>query len=164
MDVPSLQHKTHTNTNVQPKIQCQDRQFRTIKQLLRAVTRGTEQEKWNQWLGVITFAINANINRTMGLTPFYLMFRREPMIPLHTIVGLPQPEALEPQDFVRTCTLAMARQLTLVRENYNAYYRQTAVTYKAKSLTGDPPHLYKLVLAWSPYSKLGTSGALSAKW
>ena len=76
-----------------------ERQFRTIKQLLRAVTRGMEQETWNQWLGAITFAINANINRTMGLTPFYLMFGREPKIPLHTIVGLPQPEVLEPQDF-----------------------------------------------------------------
>ena len=45
------------------------------------------------------FPINANINRTMGLTPFYLMFGREPAIPLHTIVRVPQLEALEPQDF-----------------------------------------------------------------
>ena len=60
--------------------------------------------------------------------------------------------------------LAMARNLMQVRENYNAYYRQTAATYRAKSPIGDPPHLHKLVWAWSPYRKLGTSGALSAKW
>ena len=95
---------------------------------------------------------------------FYLMFGREPNIPLHTIVGLPQPEALEPQDFMRTCMLAMTRDLLQVRENYNVYYRRTAVTYRAKSPIGDPPHLRKLVLAWLPYHKLGTSGALSAKW
>ena len=100
-----------------------------------------EQEKWNQWLGAITFAINTNINCTTGLTPFYLMFGREPMIPLHTIVGLPQPEALEPQDFVQIHALAMARQLTLPQENFNAYYRRTAATYKAKSPIGDP-HIY----------------------
>ena len=51
-----------------------ERQFQTIKQLLRAVTRGMKQEKWNQWLRVIMFGINANINHTTGLTPFYLIF------------------------------------------------------------------------------------------
>ena len=67
------------------------------------------QEKWTKWIGAITFAINANVNRTTGFTPFYLMFGREPNIPLHTIVGLPQPEALEPQDYVRTRMLALTR-------------------------------------------------------
>ena len=98
-----------------------ERQFRMIKQLLRAVTRGMEQDTWNRWLGAITFTINANVNHNTGLTPFYLMFGREPMIPLHTIVGLPQPEALEPQDFAWTRALAMARHLTFAEENYNVY-------------------------------------------
>ena len=87
------------------------------------MTRGLEQEKWTQWVGAITFAINSNINRTTGFTPFYLMFGQEPNIPLHTIVRLPQPEALEPQDFVMTWMLVMARNLMQVRENYNTYYR-----------------------------------------
>ena len=60
--------------------------------------------------------------------------------------------------------LAMTRDLLRVRENYNVYYRCTAMTYRAKSPIGDPPHLHKLVWAWSLYCKLGTSGALSAKW
>ena len=102
------------------------------------MTRGMEQETWNQWLGVIMFTINANINCTTGLTPFYLMFGRKPTIPLHTIVGLPQPEALEPQDFAQTRALAMARQLTFAQENYNTYYKWTAATYKAKSPIGTP--------------------------
>ena len=98
------------------------------------MTRGMGQDTWNRWLGVIAFAINANVNHTTGLTPFYLMFGREPMIPLHTIVGLPQLKALEPQDFVQTHALAMARQLTFTEENYKVYYKQTVATYKAKSL------------------------------
>ena len=122
------------------------------------------QGMWNQWLGVITFTINANINHTTDLTPFYLMLGREPMIPLYTIVGLPQPEALEPQDYAWTRALAMARHLTFTEENYNVYYKRTEATYKAKSPIGDPQHLHKLVWAWSLYRKLGTSGALLAKW
>ena len=113
---------------------------------------------------VITFAIDANVNRTTGLTPFYLMFGREPMILLHKIVRLPQPEALEPQDFTWTRALAMTRYLMFAEENFNVYYKRKAATYKAKSLIGDPPHLHKLVWAWSQYRKLGTSRALSAKW
>ena len=88
-----------------------EQQFCTIKELLYAVTRGLEQKTWKKWQGAVTFAINAYINRVTGLTPFYLMYGREPIIPLHTIVGLPQPEVLEPQDFVQTRALAMARSL-----------------------------------------------------
>ena len=109
-------------------------------------------------------AINASINHTMGLTQLYLMFGREQTIPLHTIVGVPQPEALEPQAFAWTCALAMARQLIFAQENYNVYYKWTAATYKAKSPIGDPLYLNKIVWAWSPYRKLGTSRALSPKW
>ena len=52
----------------------------------------------NQQLGTVALGIDANIKCTTRLTPFYLMFGREPAIPPCTIVGLPQPEALEPQD------------------------------------------------------------------
>ena len=87
-----------------------------------------EQETWNQWLGAIMFAINANVNRTMGLTPFYLMFGREPTMPLQKIVRMSHLEALEPQDLAQTHALAMARQLTFADENYNVYYKRTAAT------------------------------------
>merc|ERR1712082_101438 len=60
--------------------------------------------------------------------------------------------------------LAISRDFLRGRDNYNVYYRCTATTYKAKSLIGEPPHLNKRVWAWSPYRKVGTSGALSAKW
>ena len=124
-----------------------ERQFRNIKELLRAVTRGLDQKTWNKWLGAVTFAINANVNRVTGLTSFYLMYRREPTIPVYTIVGLPQPEALEPQDFDRTRALAMARNLVIAQENYETYYRRAAATYTARSPIGEPPHLDKLVWA-----------------
>ena len=68
-----------------------------------------------------------------------------------SLVGLPQPEALEPEDFARTRTLAMARSLVIAEKNYETYYRRAAATYKARSLIGEPPHLDKLVWAWSPY-------------
>ena len=76
-----------------------------------AVTRGLKQKTWNKWQGAVTFTINVYINRVTGLTPFYLMYGREPIIPLHTIVGLPHLEVLEPQDLVQTCALAMDRSL-----------------------------------------------------
>ena len=86
------------------------------------------------------------------------MYGREPSIPLHTIVGLPQPKALEPEDYARTLTLAMVRSLVIAEKNYETYYRRAAATYKARSPIGEPPHLDKLVWAWSPYQKLGTLG------
>ena len=67
------------------------------------------------------------------MTPFYLMYGREPSIPLHTIVGLPQPEALEPEDYARTRTLAMGRSLVITEKNYETYYRRAAAIYKVRS-------------------------------
>ena len=72
--------------------------------------------------------------------------------------------ALEPENFARIRTLAMARSLVIAEENYETYYRRAAATYKARSPIGEPLHLDKLVWAWSPYQKLGTLGALSSKW
>ena len=109
-------------------------------------------------------AINVHVNRVTGLTPFYLIYGRGPIIPLYTIVGLPQPEVLEPQDFVISRALAMARSLVYTKENYNTHYKSTAAAYTARSPIGEPPHLNKLEWAWSLYRKMGTSGALSAKW
>ena len=57
----------------------------------------------------------------------------------------------------------MARNLVIAEENYETYYRRDAATYKARRPIGEPPHLDKLVWAWSPYRNLGTSGALSSK-
>ena len=114
-------------------------------------------------MGAATFAINSHVNRVMGLTPFYLMYGREPTISLHTIVGLPQPEALEPQDFARTRALAMARNLVIAQENYDTCYRRAVSTYTARSPMGEPPHLDKLVWAWSPYRKLGSSDTWSGE-
>ena len=71
----NIQHTPTPTYNPRSNAQI-ERQFRTIKQLLRAVTRGVAQEKWTQWIGTITFAINSNVNRTTGFTPFYLMFGR----------------------------------------------------------------------------------------
>ena len=52
----------------------------------------------------------------------------------------------------------------IAQDNYETYYRRAAATYKARSPIGEPLHLDKLVWAWSPYRKLGMSGALSSKW
>ena len=87
------------------------------------MTRGLEHTVKRERLGVVKFSISAKMNHITGFTPFSLMFGREPTIPLHGIVGLPQPEKLEAQDFVRMRALAMARQLTFIQENYNAYYK-----------------------------------------
>ena len=97
-----------------------------------------------------------------GLTPFYLMYGREPTIPLCTIIGLPQPEALEPQELVRTHALAMARSYVYAKENYYTYFKLTAATYTTRSPIEEPPHIDKLVWARSPYRKMRTAGALSA--
>ena len=65
------------------------------------------------------------------------MFGREPNMPLHTIVRLQQPEALEPQDFIRNRMIAHHRKFLAVMGKYQIYFNRTVKIYKAKSLIGD---------------------------
>ena len=99
------------------------------------------------------FSINSNVNWVTGTTLFFLMFGQEPHVPLYTVVGLPQPELLEPHDFIKTRTIAIYRQLSAVRESYQAYFNQTSQTNKAKNPIGELPYEGKLVLTWSPIER-----------
>ena len=132
--------------------------------MLRAVTRGLNQEAWGNWLPPTVFSLNITVSRTTGISPYQLVHGRDPPIPLTTMVGLPDREPLDPAEYMLTLSATMGRLLTMAQGKYQVYLRRIANTYTARSPLGSGQPLGMRVWCWSPYQKKGKSGALSAKW
>ena len=84
-----------------------ERMIGTLKRLLRATTRGLAPHAWANWLQPITFTSNITTNSNTGLTPFQFLHGWSPILPLATIVGLPEPERLSPPNFMLTRAIAV---------------------------------------------------------
>ena len=79
-----------------------ERSFRTIKQLLRAVTRGLNQTAWTNWLTPVMFSLNITLYRTTWIFPYQLVHGRDPPFPLTALVRLPAKEPLDPAEYMLT--------------------------------------------------------------
>ena len=113
-----------------------ERTFGTLKRLLRAVTRGLNQEAWGDWLPPTVFSLNITVSRTTGISPYQLVHGRDPPIPLTTVVGLPDREPLDPAEYMLTLSTTMGRLLTTARDKYQVYIRRTADSYITPSPLG----------------------------
>ena len=84
-----------------------ERSFGTIKQLLRAVTRGLNQTAWTNWLTPMVFSLNITVSRTTGISPYQLVHGLDPPVPLTALVGLPDKEPLDPAEYMLTLSTTM---------------------------------------------------------
>ena len=53
---------------------------RALKDYLRAFTRDV-QNRWDEMLTMVQFAMNNAVNMSIGETPFYLNYGKHPMTP-----------------------------------------------------------------------------------
>ena len=71
-----------------------ERQHGTLMSMLKKLCDG-KQEQWKINLLSALFAMRTSKNRTTGLSPFVLIFGRDPNTPLEAMFGLPPPERKE---------------------------------------------------------------------
>ena len=55
-----------------------------------------EKPRWHMHLDILILAYNSTVHESIGISPFYAMFGRQPKIPLDLLVKLPDPDLNPP--------------------------------------------------------------------
>ena len=80
---------------------CVERMNETLLKMLRALPE-KRKGRWHQSIDKVLFAYNATKHESTGYSPYYLMFGREPILPLDLILGINnQKKFLNRPDFVK---------------------------------------------------------------
>ena len=59
------------------------------------------KKEWQEWVSAMTHAYNCTVSKTTGFAPYYLMFGREPKIPIDIELNLPSTrEEVSPSTYV----------------------------------------------------------------
>ena len=79
--------------------QC-ERFNQTLLNMLGTMPSNAKKE-WQEWVSAMTHAYNCTVSRTTGFAPYYLMFGREPKIPIDIELNLPSKrEEVTPRTYV----------------------------------------------------------------
>jgi hypothetical protein len=129
-----IQHKMssayHPQTNGQT-----ERINRVVAEMLRSYVSAEHMNDWDEWLPLTEFAINNSWQRSIGCTPFFMMYGEHPLTPADLDVHSRVPAAVKTAgDIQRTVKLAKrqwaeAQQRMKEREDG----RRREVTYKPAS-------------------------------
>ena len=72
----------------------------TLLNMLGTIPPNAKRE-WQEWVSAMTHAYNCTVSRTTGFAPYYLMFGREPKIPIDIELNLPSTwEEVTPRTYV----------------------------------------------------------------
>ena len=74
-----------------------ERTIRTITDMI-AMFVVPSQENWDGCLPALTFAYNSSRQETTGKTPFFLLFGREPRLPIDTATGVTPPSVRQVEE------------------------------------------------------------------
>ncbi|MES9879686.1 MAG: DDE-type integrase/transposase/recombinase [Sedimenticola sp.] len=113
--------------------QC-ERFNRTMHNLLKALP-ADKKRRWPDYLQELVYCYNATVHSSTSMSPFYLMFGREPKLPIDMILSL-QPNSTQDatvDEWVRTHQKKMKDSYELVQRclekksgERNAFYNRTA--------------------------------------
>jgi len=154
--------KTHTTPYHPQGDGLVERANRTIQNMLTTATNGQANE-WENCLPKVCLAYNTSKHASTGYTPFYLMFGRQPHMPLDIIYGVPPDHTQEHCQYVVNLRKTMESAYCLARRNVQtAAYRQKE-NYDLK-VHGDKFKPGELVWLCNPVVPKGNSKKLHSPW
>lgn len=155
-------NKTHTTPYHPQGDGLVERANRTIQNMLTTATN-SQGDDWENCLPKVCLAYNTSKHASTGYTPFYLMFGRQPHMPLDVIYGVAPSHVQEHCQYVANLRRTMESAYCLARKNMQtAAYRQKE-NYDLK-IHGDNFKPGQLVWLCNPVVPKGNSKKLHAPW
>ena len=91
----SIKHTTTTSYRPQSNATCERLNETLITRIRSLAPR--EKSKWNLHVDSLVFAYNYTVHESIGMSPYYAMFGRQPKLPLDLMVRLPETLPQQPQ-------------------------------------------------------------------
>lgn len=132
-----------------------ERLNRTITDMLAKYVAADHQD-WDIHLPYVTFAYNSSRHDTAGYSPFYLLYGREPALPLDTL--LPSATEYAAEAIARA---DHARQLARNRLEASQEHQRQLYDCRHRDVHFSPG---SLVLLWSPTRRVGLSEKLLSRY
>ncbi|KZS03675.1 Uncharacterized protein APZ42_033546, partial [Daphnia magna] len=160
-----IQHKTTSSYHPQSNGQV-ERMNHTLATMI-SMYISEDQKDWDAQLKHICFAYNTSRQDSTGFSPFFLLYGREPVLPIDLLVGTcPQawvPESQEVLPYAEQLLLDLQSARHIVRRRIQHVQEKQKKGYDARhnNLTfqkGD------LVLVYKPIRKNGRSEKLLHRW
>ena len=139
-----------------------ERMNRTLINMLKCLS-AEEKNNWNNHLSKLAFAYNCMVNKSTSFSPFYLMFGRQPRLPIDWIfdIDVGKENIQNYADFVRSWEKAMKQAVHIARKHIDVGKKWNTETYN-KKVKGSPVKVGDKILLRN-YSKGGT-GKLRSYW
>lgn len=153
----STQHKLTTAYHPQTN-GLTERLNRTITDMLSMYVSADHRD-WDVALPYVTFAYNSSRHDTAGYSPFYLLFGREPALPLDTVL----PAPVFTSDYARTAIARAdhARQVARARLCSSQVSQKSLYDSRHQARQFTPG---SLVLLWSPSRRVGLCEKLLSRY
>lgn len=117
------------------------------------------QKDWDLFLPHITFAINSSVHSTTKLTPFHILYGREPILPFENLTLSNEPQFTTLQKF-----LSHIQDARLLAFDHIQQSRHRMAFYHNKKRENQQFNIGDLVLCRKFYRKRGLSSKLMTKY
>jgi len=155
-------NKTHTTPYHPQSDGLVERANRTIQNMLTTTTNSKTGD-WENCLPKVCLAYNTSKHASTGYTPFYLMFGRQPHMPLDVIYGIAPNHAEEHCQYVSNLRETMELAYYLARKNMGTAAHRQKENYDLK-VHGDKFTPGQLVWLCNPVVPKGSSRKLLSPW
>eukprot|EP00112_Aurelia_sp_Birch-Aquarium-sp1_P023718 Seg718.4 transcript_id=Seg718.4/GoldUCD/mRNA.D3Y31 product="Retrovirus-related Pol polyprotein from transposon 412" pseudo=true protein_id=Seg718.4/GoldUCD/D3Y31 len=121
-------HKTRTTT-YHPQCDGQvERQNRTIQEILSSFV-AEHPSDWDLFVDMATYAYNTSRNETTGLSPYELVFDREPRLPVEVDLGVPLKNPSTQSEYSQNVRKSIQSAQVIAQQNIRVAKRRQASSY-----------------------------------
>ena len=139
-----------------------ERHNRTLLAMLSTHTQEHPQS-WDIHLPKLSFAYNSSEHASTGFSPFFLMFGREPRLPVDVMYGAAPTDFPSSSHYASELRSLLASSYQRVRDNLKAAHQRQKELYD-KRVHGQPFTVGEFVWLHNPHVPLGHSRKLHCPW